>query len=238
MIKFIIIDDDPQMVEKVKKIITTTIFKYNISYEFSIHSKYDLKLQDEINDNSLIKIYISDIDLKDNKSGIQIVEGIREHDWESLIIFMTNHDKMFETVHRNIPNIFDFIEKFNNFDQRLEEDIIKIAIHNFDNKTFKYTNRNIDLQLYLKSINYIYRDSNERKIVIKTNNNEHHIPMNITDALKKLDNRFIRIHRSCIINKNNITKINWNKGYFEVNGDKEKVIYLASKKYKDDYKRK
>lgn len=236
MIKFIIIDDDEKMIEEVKKIINTSIFKYNISYEFSIHSKYDLKLHSEINDDSLIKIYITDIELKDSKSGIKIAEEIRENDWESTIIFITTHDKMFETVYRNIYNIFDFIEKFDNFEARLSKDIEEIAKHNFDNKTFKYSCRNIDFQIYYKSINYIYRDSNERKIVIKTSDNDYTISMNISDILKKLDSRFVRIHRSCIINKDNVTKINWNKGYFELKGAKKELIYLASKKYKDDYK--
>lgn len=236
MIRFIIIDDDPQMVNQVKKIVTASIFKYNILYEFSVHSKYDLELKNEINNDSLIKIYITDIELKDSKSGIQIAEEIRENDWESIIIFITTHDKMFETVYRNIYNIFDFIEKFTDFDKRLGNDIVKIAQHNFDTLTFKYSSRNVDLQIYFKSINYIYRDSDERKIVIKTNDNDYYISMNISDVVKKLDSRFIRIHRSCIINKDNITRINWNKGYFEVKGNKNHLVYLVSKKYKDDFK--
>src|SRR5574344_1457171 len=153
MIRFIIIDDDPQMVNQVKKIVTASIFKYNILYEFSVHSKYDLELKNEINNDSLIKIYITDIELKDSKSGIQIAEEIRENDWESIIIFITTHDKMFETVYRNIYNIFDFIEKFTDFDKRLGNDIVKIAQHKFDTLTFKYSSRNVDLQIYFKSIN-------------------------------------------------------------------------------------
>lgn len=236
MIKFIIIDDDLKMIDKIKKTISNAIFKYNLSYQFSAHTRYDNELTKEIIDDSFIKIYITDIELKDSKSGIEIAEEIREKDWESTIIFITSHDKMFETVYRNIYNIFDFIEKFQNMDSRLEKDIIEIAKHNFDTKTFKYSNRNIDFQIYLKSINYIYRDSNERKLVVKTNENEYYLSMNIADILDKLDSRFIRVHRSCIINSDNITKINWKKGYFEVKGNKKDLVYLASKKYKDEYK--
>ena len=236
MIKFIIIDDELKMIERIKKIITNAIFKYNLSYQFSSHTKYDEELAQEIKDDSFIKIYITDIELKESKSGIQIAEEIREKDWESTIIFITSHDKMFETVYRNIYNIFDFIEKFQDMNKRLEKDVIEIAKHNFDNKTFKFSNRNIDFQIYLKSINYIYRDSDERKLVIKTKENEYYLSMNIAEILDKLDSRFLRVHRSCIINKDNITKVNWKKGYFEVNGDKHNLVYLTSKKYKDNFK--
>src|SRR5574344_118201 len=214
MIKFIIVDDYEKTAERVKKLVFKALIKYDLSYETSIYSKYDQELQKEIKDDSLIKVYIMDIELENSISGIEIAEKIRESDWESNIIFITSHDKMFETVYRNIYNIFDFIEKFENMDKRLEKDITNIAKHNFDYKTFKYSNRNVDFQIPLKAINYIYRDTKERKLIINTDNNEYYLSMNINDIIKNLDSRFKRIHRSCIINKDNISTINWSKGYF------------------------
>ena len=75
-------------------------------------SKYTKILQNIIKDNSIHKIFIMDIELENNTSGIQIAKYIRENDWDSEIIFTTSHDKMFETVYRNIYQVFDFIEKY------------------------------------------------------------------------------------------------------------------------------
>src|SRR5574344_1744878 len=236
MVDFIVVDDDKETIEKVSKIINKIVFKYDLSYKITSHLKYENSLKDEINNSDNTKIYSLDIDLTNSKSGIKIAEEIRENDWESTIIFITSHDKMFDTVYRELYNIFDFIEKFNDFEVRLTKDISKIAKHNFDNKSFNYSIRNIDLHIPFKNINYIYRDSNERKLVINTGNNEYYVSMNVSEMLNKLDSRFIRIHRSCIINKDAITKINWNKGYFEVKGNKNHLVYLVSKKYKDDFK--
>jgi two-component system, LytTR family, response regulator AgrA len=230
MIKFIIIDDEEKTAERIRKIIIKALFKYDLSYVTEIFPKYDKDLQKEIKDDSIIKIYIMDIELANSISGIEIAEKIRENDWESNIIFITSHDKMFETVYRNIYNIFDFIEKFENMDKRLEKDIINIAKHNFDNKTFKYSCRNVDIQIYLKSINYITRDTKERKLIINTDNNDFEVNISITDILKKLDERFLQVSRSTLINKDNVSEINWNKGFFILkNGD---IKYLVSKNYK------
>ena len=77
-----------------------------------------------LRENKYHKIYLLDIELANNASGIQIAKKIREKDWDSQIIFMTNHDKMFETVYRSVYQVFDFIEKFHEFDKRLENDIM------------------------------------------------------------------------------------------------------------------
>ena len=74
-----------------------------------------------IEDNSEQKIYLMDLDLETSKvNGLDILREIREEDWDSEIIVLTNHDRMFETVHKEIYKTFDFIEKFDNLDKRLK----------------------------------------------------------------------------------------------------------------------
>ena len=233
MINFIIIEDDKKMMTHVKDVINKSLFKSDIEYEFKLFSGYNNELNKVINDLSNIKIYIMDIELDNSISGIEIAKKIRANDWESEIIFLTSHDHMFETAFRNIYGIFNFIEKFDNMEQRLTHDIKEISKHNFDNKTFKYSNRTTDLQIYLKTINYITRDTTERKLVIYTDNNTFEVNMTISDMLNNLDNRFKQVSRSTIVNKDKVNEINWNKGYFILeNGTKE---YLVSKKFKGEY---
>ena len=77
---------------------------------------------------------------------------------------------------------------------------------------------------------YIYRDTVERKLIIKTTNNEFLVNMSIADILKKLDNRFTRCHKSCIINEDRVVEKNYSKGYFIT--DTSEVVDLLSKKYR------
>lgn len=232
MIKFIVIEDDKIHQEKVKSILRTITFNNEEEVKIYTYQKYSSKLREEILDKTTRKIFIIDIELENNYSGVQIAKLIRENDWESEIIFMTNHDKMFETVYRNVYKVFDFIEKFHNFENRLEKDIKEILKMNFDNKMFIYHGRNIDLHLFYKEILYVYRDTEDRKIIIVTTKNKFTLNSTIQDTLERLDNRFKLVHRACIVNLDRVQKFNWKEKYFVLdNGIK---VDLLSKKYRKE----
>lgn len=232
MTSFIVVEDDPKTQELIKEVLRKVLISKDINIEVKYFTKYTKELRKIIVDDSIRKVYIMDIELETKTSGIEIAKEIRERDWESEIIFITCHDKMFETVYRNVYEVFDFIEKFYEMEQRLKKDIELIFQKNFDNKMFKVSSRNIDLQIYYRSITYITRDKEERKIMIHTDTNIFKLNMNLSDVTELLDDRFVQTHRSCIANNQRVHQWNWPKGYFILDNG-EKVEYL-SKKYKKE----
>ena len=228
--KFIIVDDDVKSIDRVKDIISKTLFSYNIDYEVIVYSKYTSRLKQEIKDISTIKTYVLSVDLKQNISGVNIAEYIREIDCDSYIIFLTHHGNMFETVHRNVCNVFEFIEKYQNMDKRLTKDIKKIIKYSLDDKTLDISYMSSNYRILYKSIIYIYRDTISRKLIIHTKFKDFRCNLSIKDILKKLDKRFKRVSRSIILNNDYICEINWNKGYV-ILCDKTKIESI-SKKYK------
>lgn len=228
MVKFIIVDDDKEEIKHIESLLNDIVDEKKILK----YTKLSDDLRKEIRNLEERKIYILDIELSNKVSGINIAKLIRDVDWESEIIFITNHDKMFETCHRSVYNVFDFIEKFHDFDKRFKKDIKEIIKHNFDNKMFVYKANNIELDLYYKSILYIYRETEDRKLVVVTDTNNYMITSSIKDIFSKLDSRFKQTHRSCIANTYRIREKNYKDGYFILDtGDK---IYMLSKKYKKD----
>jgi len=232
MIKFIVIEDDKNIQTKVKNIIHKLTFDIEEEVKIKPFSKVTSELIKEIDDLVERKVYIIDIELADNHSGIHIAKQIREKDWESEILFMTNHDKMFETVYRNVYEVFDFIEKFHDFEKRLQKDIKLILSKNFDNKMFIYNGRNIDLHLYYKEILYIYRDTRERKVVIVTSKNSFAVGLGVQEILEQLDKRFKMVHRACIVNTERVKKYNWSEKYFVL--DTGERVDMLSKKYRKE----
>lgn len=228
MIKFIIVDDEIKWIDEYEKIINDVAFNSNKQYEIKKFKKYDEDLHKLILDNSEQKIYLMDLDLDNKHTGMDILREIREEDWDSEIIVLTNHDRMFETVHKEIYKTFDFIEKFDNFEVRLRKDLKKIISKKYDTDKFIYNNNKISLQIYLKDIIYVYRDTVDRKLVIKTTNNQFIVNMPINEIMEKLDDRFIQCHRSCIINDERIVEKNYAQGYF-VTDTGEKVDMLSRK---------
>ena len=232
MIKFIIVDDEIKWIDEYEKIINDVAFNSNKQYEIKKFKKYDEELHKLISDNSEQKIYLMDLDLDNKHTGMDILREIREEDWDSEIIVLTNHDRMFETVHKEIYKTFDFIEKFDNFEVRLRKDLKKIISKKYDTDKFIYNNNKISLQIYLKDIIYVYRDTVDRKLVIKTTNNQFIVNMPINEMMEKLDDRFIQCHRSCIINDERIVEKNYAQGYFAT--DTGEKVDMLSRKYQGE----
>ncbi len=232
MISFVVVEDDTKTQELIKEVLRRTVIKKDKNIKVKYFTKFNKELKNIIEDNSVRKVYIMDIELETKMSGIEIAKLVRKEDWESEIIFITCHDKMFETVHRDVLKVFNFIEKFHDMEKRLEENIELIFQRKFDNKMFKVTNRNVDLQIYYRAITYITRDKEERKIIIHTDKNTFKLNMNLSDVTELLDNRFIQTHRSCITNRQRVHQWNWTKGFYILDSG-EKVEYL-SKKYKKE----
>ena len=230
MIKFIIIEDEEKYTKEYENIINDVLFKTDKEYSISKFDKYNNDLKKMIRDNSELKIYLVDLQLNNKYDGMNILREIREKDWDSEIIVLTNHDRMFETVHKEIYRTFDFIEKFVDLDKRLKKDIKKIISKSNDNGKFVYKTRKIEMQVYYKDIIYIYRDTEERKLFMKTSYNHFIISMSMKDMIKMLDDRFVMCHRSCIINNERISKKDYVKGYFIT--DMGEKLDLLSKKYR------
>ncbi|MDD2505235.1 MAG: LytTR family transcriptional regulator DNA-binding domain-containing protein [Bacilli bacterium] len=232
MIKFIIVEDTIEFQNIITNVIDKTMFRTQGEYYIEKHNRYNSKLNKTIKDYSIQKVYILDIDLGPNASGLDIAKEIRKEDWDSEIIFITSHDKMFETVFRNIFKVFDFIEKFISLESRLEKNILKIISQKGDYGKFCYTNNKIDVKIYYKDITHIYRDTAERKIVINTTNNKFLLNKPISEVLTELDERFVQVHRACIVNKERVNLYNWSKGFFIL--DNGKQVDLCSKTFKDN----
>lgn len=232
MIKFVIVEDEKDSTKQIKEVINKIKYKIDQevkTYEFTGFNKNLANMIDNVDERT---IYVLDIELKNSKSGIEIASLIREKDWNSEIIFITNHDKMFETVYRNVYNVFDFIEKYHDMDKRLYNDFKTILKQNVDKKMFSYKGRNVDLEIYLNSILYIYRDKEDRKLIIVTDSSTFTISMGVKEILEMLDERFKMVHRACIVNTDKVSAYDWNNSKI-ILIDGRQVDFL-SKKYRKE----
>lgn len=232
MIRFVIVEDDQNNTRRIKDIINNEKYKTYLEVKTYDFKGYSEELLNIINNHDIRTVYILDIELENSKSGIEIASLIRENDWDSEIIFITNHEKMFETAHRNVYNVFDFIEKYHDLEQRLTEDIKLILSKQNDKKMFSYKGRNVDLHLYHQSIKYIYRDKEDRKVIIVTESSKYAVSLGVKEILELLDNRFKMVHRSCIVNTDLVSLYDWNNSKI-IMKDGSEVEYL-SKKFKKE----
>ena len=228
--KFIVVEDERDAQEKIKKLLRKISVQTQIDLEIEYFKNYDEKLQKEIDNTLYPKIYIMDIELDGEVSGMEVAEKIRDNDWDSEIIFVTTHDKFFDKVHRQILEVFDFIEKFQDMENRLEKDIKLILSKKADKKLLKIKGNHADVEIYMRNILYILRDKEERKSIIYTDTDDvtFKVSNSLIDLLDRLDSRCVQTHKSCIANKNRMVERNYAKGYFILDNGK-KVDYLSRK---------
>lgn len=236
MVRIVVVEDDKEIQLAIKKILRKLDIFKDEEVKIEYFTKYTNNLKEIINNSAERKIYILDIELETKVSGIDIAKYIRESDWESEIIFITNHDKMFETAYRSVYEVFDFIEKFHDLENRLKKDINEIFKRNFDNKMLMFNSRNISLKIFYRSITYLYRDKDSRKIIVNTDKTQYSMNLGVNDALNYLDSRFKIVHRACIVNTDRVEAYNWTKGYFVLDtGEKVPMLSKKFKKEIEDY---
>ena len=235
MIKFIVCDDQEEFRNKISFHIDKLLINSNVEYEVVEFSKYDRKFEKVINEDISTKIYILDIELP-GASGIDIARKIRKTDWNSTIIMVTAHSELgYEALKAQIM-LLDFISKFDNCDKIIER-VLKKAISNADSKkVITFESMGILYRIYIDDIIYVLKDTVDRKCIIKTSYNEVPINKTMNDMIDELDERFYLSHRSCLVNTNKISKIDFKDSiiYFQ-NGESINLISRDRKKGLKDY---
>ena len=124
MINFIVCEDNKIILQKNVDIINKTMFNNNLNYRVYQFTSNNKNLQDLIKDDQEDKIYLLDIEL-DNISGIDIARQIREKDNKSIIIISTTYVEYLPYTLKNKLMLFDFVSKFDNYEENLSNVINK-----------------------------------------------------------------------------------------------------------------
>lgn len=208
MIRFVLYDDNKGYIKKYSNVINKVMMGNDTNYRIDSFTTYDEDFQLLIQDNST-KIYILDIEIPRGKSGIDVAKIIRARDWNSLIIMVTSHAELgYEALKAQIM-LLDFICKFSDFENSLKL-VIQKALNKIDNKKILTFNSNNTLfRIFMDDILYVYKDTVDRKCVIKTTFSEFSVNITLNEMLNKLDDRFYMCHRSCTINTERIKYIDW-----------------------------
>ncbi len=230
MINFIICDDCQIVNKKIVNIISKIMMPTDIEYKVNEFIDFNAEFKKIMNSKIGNKVYILDVEVN-NTSGLDIARKIREKDWDSVIIFVSAHYELSHQAFKDRLLILDFISKFDNYEQKLK-DSIYTCLNILKKKPYlTFLSSNIMNRINYDDILYITRDEKTRKVCLYTYYKKFDINTTLSEIEKKLTHSFIKTHRACIINKNNIKKIdfNLNKIIFK-NGDHTYLLSRSNKK--------
>lgn len=155
-----------------------------------------------IDDNGMFDLIFLDIAMK-RMNGLEVASQIREHDYITAIIFISQYDDYYKEAYDVHP--FHFLSK------PIGQNLINHVMDSFmqmkmqDKETYSFHVNKAQYTLHLSEI--LYFGSERRKIIIICKNATYMFYGKLDDVQRQLENkniRFIRIHQSYLVNMKHI----------------------------------
>ena len=125
-----------------------------------------------------------------------------------------------------------FINKFDHCEKRLEEALEKTMQVLNQKKSIRFKEGGVTYTIALNDILYVFKDSVERKSVIKTDYSEFRVNKNLMEFVEMLNEDFVQTHRSCIVNKKRI--VSYNKPKKLITFDNGKTTDIISTRFEGE----
>lgn len=201
MLSFIICDDNLNILDRLEKMLEKIFTKNN--YDASVVFKSD-NADDILSyiDNHDADVLMLDINLRSNKSGLELAEEIRKRKKNAYIIFTTGHLEYAMVAYKY--KTFDYLPKPITYD-RLEDTVIRLFkdANEVSKKYIKIDNKNTIIDE--SEIQYIKRDG--MKLVFHTSSRDYDTYSSFNKFQEKLPDTYVRCHKSYIANLNQIKDV-------------------------------
>lgn len=222
VIKVAICDDVPV----IAKAIEDLMLEYDSSL-FDIDIFYDPFRLIELLKENTYDLFILDFEFP-NLSGIVIAETIRMNNYNCPIIFITNFKEYMEKAFK--VNTFDYILKPVTKDKLFPTLNRAIKYLDLDDSKFMFTFNKAFYSLSFSEI--IYFEKNKRKVLIHTSSDIYETILQTKALLSKVNDNFVQVHNSFIVNVRYIKQISNNTITANLN-DKQTVEIPISRKFID-----
>ena len=214
MLKFIVCEDDAEELNIAVQTITKSMMKYaDIEYKVEKFQRYryNEKLEKIINEPFDTKIYLLDVELP-VVGGLEIASRIREQDDKSYIVFITAHPECKNDIFFSRLEAIDYVEKSAIYPQRVEDTIRYIIDRLLRNRVLTFNYKYTTYKVLCRNITYIEKDPSGSKCIIHfMNDKPKHTLKTITSMEKELSPLFYRSHKACLVNLENISKVEYAK---------------------------
>ena len=201
MLNFVICDDNLNLLDRLEKMLETIFTKNN--YDASVVFKSD-NADDILNyiDNNIADVLMLDINLKSNKSGLELAEEIRKRKKNPYIIFTTGHLEYAMVAYKY--KTFDYLPKPIVY-ERLEDTINRLFedANELCKSYIKIDNKNTIVDE--AEVQYIKRDG--MKLIFHTSSRDYDTYSSFNKFQEKLPSTYIRCHKSYIANLNQIKDV-------------------------------
>ena len=213
MINICICDDEPSVLRAISKVTEAAIITTEFDAEIALVTSNQNDVYRLVKDHQIDVLFL-DIDFKkEKKNGIDFALDLREVNKDFKLVFITGHFEYAMLAYK--CKTFDYILKPVDINKVIS--IMKRLKEDFSETKFELFKINKDLSLRAKDILFIER--NKSKATVYTKDATYETCFSLNSLENELPDSFIRVHRSFIVNSDQISRINKD----------EKLIYFSDK---------
>lgn len=212
ILNIIICEDKQVNIEQISKIVKFVFKDRNLECNIKAFNNYEETVNYIKSLNSYEEcLYILDIDLKQDKNGLLLGREIRNIDeYKGEMIYITAHVCQMQSVFKYKLKILDFIDKGYNMENNLKEALnvfIKIYKDKIQNESLIFKAYGNVFMIKPSDIICVETDKFKKKVILYTVNEQISVNLTLKEIQRELTNEFIQIHRSIIVNKEHIKRI-------------------------------
>lgn len=201
MLNFVICDDNLNILDRLSKMLENIFTKNGFDAQIILKTDNTDTLLNFVN-STKTDVLILDINLKSNKSGLEVAKAIRAQNKDIYIIFTTAHLEYAMIAYK--VKTFDYIAKPITAD-RLEDTIKRLFedVKGLPKKYIKIDSKNTIVDA--SEVLYIKRDG--MKLIFHTATRDYDAYSSFNKIQFNLPNNFVRCHKSYIANINKIKDV-------------------------------
>ncbi|AIQ51414.1 LytR/AlgR family response regulator transcription factor [Paenibacillus sp. FSL R7-0331] len=215
MLPIYVCEDDDAARTRVTDVIEKFILIENLDMRLQLATGNPHEVLEWVAGKRTRGIYFLDIDLSSDMSGFDLAKEIRRMDARGFVVFITTHGELaFETFKYQIEAM-DYILKDEpeQVGSRIQQCLTSIneRMHADDrDETEFFTIRQMDEIRYVKIQDILYFETSaaKHKVVLVTAHANVEFFDNLKNIEQRIGGRFIRCHRSFLINKRHIVTVN------------------------------
>ena len=228
MFNIFICEDNTEELKNIENAVKEIINTEHIDLKISLSTTNPYEILNCISKSSTCGLYFLDVDLNTDINGIELAEEIRKHDPRGFIVFITTHAEMSYLTFLYKVEAMDYIIKDNylNLNSRVHDCIInaykKFSIKSssiLQNFAFKTGDKLINVKF--DDIMFFETSETIHKVILHCMNRQIEFYSKMKDIEKQIDGRFYRCHRSFIVNKENIKKLDIENRIIYMNNEEQ-----------------
>ncbi len=216
MISIYICEDNLIQRSEINRHIENIIFDLDLDMSIILSSDKPRDIIDRLKDDAGFGIYFLDITLNAEINGLELAQEIRKYDRNGFIIFVTTHEEMSHLTFQYKVEALDYIVKNDeNLKSRLKECLISIKdkcsntkmSKNKRSNCFHIDNKSKSIFLPHNEIKFFETSHKAHKVIVHTIQKQIEFYGNLGKIAETLDDRFLRCHKSIIVNKELIKEV-------------------------------